>query len=266
LSTFFAKYKDQYTSEKYTNINCDFSEMDTSHTKSMLELELELFGLMGVNHKIIDFYAQMRTEWCNMYQCSEGISMLHGLYMQHSGQPLTITGNTILNMAVLGYAYRFDDILYAAFKGDDSHIRAKKVTAVRGRKAAIYEEHGYKLKISFEKVSEFIANFVTPYGFFPDVVRRSVKAVSKIYENEESWEESRVNLKEVLSMVNSAEKYKIGVDCAAIHYRDKGVAINAEQVGLLYQYLIQLSETDYKDAEFIQATDRLTYSDNYQSK
>lgn len=192
--------------------------------------------------------------------------MLHGLYMQHSGQPLTITGNTILNMAVLGYAYRFVDMLYAAFKGDDSHIRAKQVAAVRGRKAALYEEHGYKLKISFEKVSEFIANFVTPYGFFPDVVRRSVKAVSKIYEDEESWEESRVNLKEVLSMVNTADKYKIGVDCAAIHYRDKGVAITAEQVGLLYQYLIQLSNTDYKDAEFIQATDRLTYSDNYQSK
>jgi len=266
LSTFFAKYKDEYTSEKYTNINCDFSEMDTSHTQSMLELELELFGLLGVNHKIVDFYATMRTEWCNMYQCSEGISMLHGLYMQHSGQPLTITGNTILNMAVLGYAYRFEDILYAAFKGDDSHIRAKKVTAVKGRKAAIYEEHGYKLKISFEKVSEFIANFVTPYGFFPDVVRRSVKAVSKIYEDEKSWEESRVNLKEVLSMVNTAEKYKIGVDCASIHYSDKGVAISAEQVGLLYQYLIQLSKTDYKDAEFIQATDRLTYSDNFQSK
>jgi len=97
-------------------------------------------------------------------------------------------------------------------------------------------------------------------------VRRSVKAVSKIYENEESWEESRVNLKEVLSMVNTAEKYKIGVDCASIHYSDKGVAISAEQVGLLYQYLIQLSKTDYKDAEFIQATDRLTYSDNFQSK
>lgn len=266
LSTFFAQYKDQYTSEKYTNVNCDFSEMDTSHTKSMLELELELFGLLGVNHKIIDFYAKMRTEWCNLYQCSEGISMLNGLYMQHSGQPLTITGNTILNMSVLGYAYRFQEMLYAAFKGDDSHIRAKKLTVVQGRKTAIYVEHGYKLKISYEKVSEFIANFVTPYGFFPDVVRRSVKAVSKVYENEESWEESRVNLKEVLSMVNTADKYKIGIDCACIHYRDKGVAINEEQVGLLYQYLIQLSNTDYKDAEFIQVENRLTYSDNYQSK
>lgn len=266
LSTFFAKYKDEYTSEKYTNINCDFSEMDTSHTKSMLELELEMFGVLGVNQKIVDFYANMRTKWCNLYQCSEGISMLHGLYMQHSGQPLTITGNTILNMAVLGYAYRFQDILYAAFKGDDSHIRAKKVTPVLGRKTALYVEHGYKLKISFEKVSEFIANFVTPHGFFPDVVRRSVKAVSKIYEDEESWEESRVNLKEVLSMVNSEEKFKIGVDCASIHYRDKGIAINKEQVSLLYQYLIQLSNTNYKDAEFIQAEDRLTYSDNFQRK
>jgi hypothetical protein len=192
--------------------------------------------------------------------------MLNGLYMQHSGQPLTITGNTILNMSVLGYAYRFQEMLYAAFKGDDSHIRAKKLTVVQGRKTAIYVEHGYKLKISYEKVSEFIANFVTPYGFFPDVVRRSVKAVSKVYENEESWEESRVNLKEVLSMVNTADKYKIGIDCACIHYRDKGVAINEEQVGLLYQYLIQLSNTDYKDAEFIQVENRLTYSDNYQSK
>jgi len=266
LSVFFAGYKDQYLSEKYVNCNCDFSEMDVSHTKSMLELELEMFGLLGVNYKIIDFYSSMRTKWCNMYQCKEGITMLHGQYMQHSGQPLTICGNTLLNMAVLGYAYRIENMLYASFKGDDSTIRAKKISTVKGRKTAIYAEHGYKLKISFEKVSEFIANFITPYGFFPDVVRRAVKAVSKVYEDEASWEESRINLKEVLSMVNTADKFKIGVDCAAIHYRDKGVAINAEQVGLLYQYLIQLSTTKYQDAQFIQAEDRLTYSDNYQSK
>lgn len=266
LSVFFAGYKDQYTSENYVNCNCDFSEMDVSHTNSMLELELELFGLLGVNQKIIQFYSSMRSKWCNLYQCKEGISMLHGEYMQHSGQPLTICGNTLLNMAVLGYAYRIDNMLYAAFKGDDSTIRAKKISTVPGRKTAIYQEHGYKLKISFEKISEFIANFITPYGFFPDVIRRSVKAVSKIYEDEESWEESRINLKEVLSMVNTADKYKIGVDCASIHYRDKGVAITAEQVSLLYQYLIQLSNTKYSDAQFIQAEDRLTYSDNYKSK
>jgi hypothetical protein len=266
LSVFFAGYKDQYLSEKYVNCNCDFSEMDVSHTKSMLELELELFGLLGVNHKIIDFYSTMRQKWCNLYQCKEGITMLHGEYMQHSGQPLTICGNTLLNMAVLGYAYRIENMLYASFKGDDSTIRAKKISTVTGRKTAIYAEHGYKLKISFEKVSEFIANFITPHGFFPDVVRRAVKAVSKVYEDEESWEESRVNLKEVLSMVNTAEKFKIGVDCAYIHYRDKGVAINKEQVSLLYQYLIQLSTTKYRDAQFIQSEDRLTYSDNYQSK
>jgi len=266
LSVFFAGFKDQYTSEKYVNCNCDFSEMDVSHTKSMLELELELFGLLGVNAKIIDFYSSMRSKWCNLYQCKEGITMLHGEYMQHSGQPLTICGNTLLNMAVLGYAYRIENMLYASFKGDDSTIRAKKISTVTGNKTAIYEEHGYKLKISFEKVSEFIANFITPYGFFPDVVRRAVKAVSKVYEDEESWEESRINLKEVLSMVNTADKFKIGVDCASIHYRDKGIAITAEQVSLLYQYLIQLSVTEYKDAQFIQAEDRLTYSDNYQSK
>jgi hypothetical protein len=67
-------------------------------------------------------------------------------------------------------------------------------------------------------------------------------------------------------MVNSEEKFKIGVDCASIHYRDKGIAITEEQVSLLYQYLIQLSCTSYKDAEFIQAEDRLTYSDNFQRK
>lgn len=266
LSVFFAGYKDYYTSEKYVNCNCDFSEMDVSHTKSMLELELELFGLLGVNAKVINFYSSMRSKWCNLYQCKEGITMLHGEYMQHSGQPLTICGNTLLNMAVLGYAYRIENMLYASFKGDDSTIRAKKICTVPGKKTEIYAEHGYKLKISFEKVSEFIANFITPYGFFPDVVRRAVKAVSKVYEDEESWEESRINLKEVLSMVNTADKYKIGVDCASIHYRDKGVAITAEQVSLLYQYLIQLSVTEYKDAQFIQATDRLTYTDNYQSK
>nr|ASM94022.1 putative replicase [Barns Ness breadcrumb sponge hepe-like virus 1] len=266
LSVFFAGYKDYYTSEKYVNCNCDFSEMDVSHTKSMLELELELFGLLGVNAKIINFYSSMRTKWCNLYQCREGITMLHGEYMQHSGQPLTICGNTLLNMAVLGYAYRIENMLYASFKGDDSTIRAKKISTVPGKKTAIYADHGYKLKISFEKVSEFIANFITPFGFFPDVVRRAVKAVSKVYEDEESWEESRINLKEVLSMVNSAEKFKIGVDCASIHYRDKGIAITAEQVSLLYQYLIQLSVTEYKDAQFIQTVNRLTYSDNYQSK
>ncbi|APJ38014.1 unknown [Bivalve hepelivirus G] len=240
--------------------------MDVSHTKSMLELELELFGMLGVNQKIIDFYATMRTKWCNLYQCREGIAMLHAWYMQHSGQPLTLTGNTLLNMAVIGFAYRIVGMLYGAFKGDDSHMRAKKISTVPGRTTQAYADYGYKLKISFEKVSEFIANFVTPYGFFPDVVRRSVKAVSKIYEDEESWEESRVNLKEVLSVVNSADKYKIGIDCAYLHYRDKGVAITREQVSVLYQYLIQLSNTKYADAEFIQSEDRLTYSDNYQSR
>nr|QYF50005.1 MAG: putative replicase [Heilongjiang sediment hepe-like virus 1] len=264
ISQFLVNHGNTFNSN-YTNVDCDFSEMDKSHTKSMLDLECWLFGLQSVPMHVIDFYRGMREKWTNLYRCKEGISVLHGQFMQHSGQPMTITGNTLLNMAVLGMAYKFDALVYAMFKGDDCHIKAAKFMKVKGMKTLLYEDFGYKLKIDSPKISEFIANIVTPYGFFPDVIRRVSKAVNKGYRDESDWEESRLNIQEVLSVVNNADKRKIGVDCAVIHYQENGYAVSEKQIETMYDYLITLSKSTFADAGLTTLNTTKTYTDQYKA-
>jgi hypothetical protein len=263
ISDIFARYGNKYNDPEYKNMDCDFSEMDKSHTKSMLDLEVELFMMQNVPIAVIQKYVHIRTKWNSLYMTKGGIAKLTGHFMQHSGQPLTIVGNTLLNMAVMGMSYKFDNILYAAFKGDDSDIRASSFKKIDGMKTKISEEFGYKLKIQEPRVSEFIANIITPYGFYPDVLRRTVKAVTKGYESKREWEESNKNIKEVLSMVNDQNKKWMGCQLAAVHYQDSGLAITEEQVNTLFDYLVMISKTSFEKMEFLNVNQQIQYVDGY---
>nr|WAY16450.1 nonstructural polyprotein [Hepelivirales sp.] len=250
LSNFFSKFKEYYGKSQYVNLDNDFSEMDTSHGRSAIENEMLLFASTGMPYHLQQYYWSMRHKWVMSYQNSDGNSKIFGEFMQHSGQPLTITGNTILNIAAVGATIDIKHMLYAAFKGDDSTIRAINIKVKKTEKDYLYTELGYKFKIVQPRVSEFIANIITPDGFFPDVIRRTQKVVSKIYEDEQSWEISRINIKESVDTVLTNEQFIIGSQVAHIHYRDNNINISPENIRILYTYLKQLSTSNYEKLDF----------------
>jgi hypothetical protein len=250
VSTFLGQFSEQYNDDRYISSNNDFTEMDTSHSRSSIELECDVLAAIGTPRFIVDEYVGMREQWKLMYSNSDGVTTLVNEWLQHSGQLFTLSGNTLLNVAAVGAFVDFGDILYACFKGDDSHIRSTKSVPKKGNIGSMEKEYGYKFKMSNDKVSEFIANIVTPHGFFPDVLRRTTKVISKTYENKDDWEESRINIKESINVVLNNEHKLIGCLLASKHYAENGVIISAPEIELLYDYLHQLSKIDYESGDF----------------
>lgn len=265
ISEFFMKYQNQFYDDKYINTDNDFTEIDTSHGESIIKLEMLLFGIAQMPLFIRSIYQHARTNWMMMYNNGNGVSKMWGMYCQHSGQPFTLGGNTILNMAAIGAFVDFGTILYAAFKGDDSHIRSTKSKIQKDKFGrTIEKKYGYKFKISNPEVSEFIANIITPYGFFPDVLRRTTKVISKVYENEEQWEESRVNILESIKCVRNNEHKVVGAAMAQRHYVENNIVISREEIITLYDYLTQLSTCTYQKLDFINIHKFITtYTSNF---
>jgi hypothetical protein len=262
ISTRLAQYASYYGSPEYINTDNDFKEMDTTHCLTSILVELMLFRSVGMPDYLVEKYLSMRSEWVLMYQNGDGITKLWGTYMQHSGQPNTLNGNTILNMGGVGATTEFGEILYAMFKGDDSHIRSTKSIPKKGLTQILSAEYGYEFKMVNSKVSEFIANIVTPEGFYPDVLRRTVKTISKTYENESQWEESRINILESIKVVRGNYHAKVGSQLASAHYAENNIIIAPAAVNMLYDYLTQLSTMSFAKLDFDNITTFIkTYTD-----
>jgi len=262
LSVFFEKYGPEFGNKKFKNGDNDFTEMDTTHGESMLKLEITLFNTVNMPSNLKELYHKVRSSWTLQYMSRNGSTTLKNKFCQHSGQPLTLCSNTLLNMAAVGAFIKFGEILYIAFKGDDMTSRSTKLVEKKIGKLIASSYYGYQFKLKEQVVSEFIANIITPHGFFPDVLRRVTKNLCKRYENAEQWEESRVNILESIKCVRNNMHFVTGMNLSKLHYETTDICISVPEIEYIYNYLNQLSTTKYHQIEKLPLLNRtLHYAD-----
>jgi len=234
--------------------------MDTTHGESMVKLEGILFDDINMPEAMKKMYYEVRSQWTLSYMSRNGRSTLKNKFCQHSGQPLTLCGNTLLNMAAVGAFIELGTILYIAFKGDDMNSRSTMCTLKKISKDQTESSYfGYKFKVLNPTVSEFIANIITPHGFFPDILRRVTKNISKVYETEQQWEESRINILESIKCVRNNTHFVTGKNLTVKHYNDLGIAITAGEVDYIYAYLTQLSKLQFSELQEMNKVTKTTH-------
>nr|UQB76020.1 non-structural polyprotein [Flumine hepe-like virus 5] len=251
----FDKYAKFSMNDEYVEMNTDFTEFDTSHNVNSLVMETTLMTHFGVPNHVIDDYFSKRANW-NLVGFSEGIMSLHGHYKQHSGQPNTIGSNTIFNIAAIYACYKIKGLLYFGAKGDDATVKARAISERYVNGEALQKHMGYKIKCVGGKPTEFICNIFTPCGWFPDVLRRAVKVISTIYKDESDFEQSKLNVRDALDVINQeGANLTLMEHYASEYYRiHKKITISQEQIHTIYLYLFnyhKLKFTDLRHGEWM---------------
>jgi hypothetical protein len=254
ISKFFNKYAKFLNSVNYAKIMADFSEFDSSHEEKAILTQNVLMRNMGFDGKLIDFYEEMRSKWTLFARLDDQRLFLDGVWKQHSGQPFTLGGNTQFNMMVMGAIYKYQNVILACFKGDDSYIVCEKCEEVlgmhKGTEMSLTNMCGYKIKMHRVKVGEYIANIVTPDGkFFPDVIRRTSRVISKIFSDKADWEEQRQSLHDAVDVIENEEDKQHGAYAASAFYKQFDINITPQQVLRLLDFLFVLKQ--YKDIDHI---------------
>jgi hypothetical protein len=232
----------------YTNFSSDFSEFDTAQEERGIWASIIVLKALGFNDKMMDFYYHMRSHWTLYERGTDANKLpttarLDGVWMQHSGQPFTLDGNTMFNMSSIGACYDFKDLQFAAFKGDDCFCNARSITENRINSDSLRALFGFKIKVDNKPIAEYIANIITPSGdFFPDVIRRCSRVLSKIYTNKTDWEEVRISLADSLDVIDSDSDLTYGCTIASLFYQQYNLSISEDNVRTMLDFLYQLTK------------------------
>jgi len=251
LSKFFTKYGSVINSVNHDKMVADFSEFDSSQEKQGIMSSILILKFCGFSTKITNFYMEMRQKW-TLSARTEGDVMMNmtlcGEFMQHSGQPFTLDGNTLFNMACMGMCYNIKQMCFAAFKGDDSIIVAESITEQMDGKQTCIDVCGYKIKAHKLKITEYIANIILPDGtFFPDVIRRVSRILSKLYMVKSDWDEQRQSIVDCMDVIFDEERLNYGAQVASYYYAQMNIHITASEVIALLQFMHGLSQREEID-------------------
>lgn len=252
LSEFFRSLAPKLNSVAKTKMMADFSEFDCSQEEKGIVASTAVLRMMGCNQKILGYYLKMRAQWTLSSISNDGpddISVyLDGIWKQHSGQPFTLDGNTMFNMMAMGMCYDWTYLDAAAFKGDDSILLGEDFKERIYDTTTYIEITGYKIKAFYVPVLEYISNIITPAGrFFPDVIRRVSRVVSKIFSTQVDWDEQRLSIVDSLDVIDNAEDMEQGCYVAARFYNHFGIKISASEVRTLLMYLYHIKEFENLD-------------------
>jgi hypothetical protein len=114
---------------------------------------------------------------------------------------------------------------------------------------------GYKIKVEDVRIAEYIANIVTPYGFFPDVLRRIGRVLSKIYRNADDWLEIRKSTTDALDVIIDSDCYNEQCQVASLFYEQFGIHITPEEIDAMVRHLFMLRDLptldDYKPQNWV---------------
>lgn len=227
----------------FSNFACDFTEYDSSQYELSPMINSVFMFALGAPVKLIDMYCTMRRDWV----LSDDMMKLYGHHKMHSGEPFTLIGNTMFGMFVLAHALDWDHLAYAAFKGDDSAIHADNI---RFNHAAMQwcSSRGLHLKDEYPTWMEFIGMLVTPYGFFPDVVRRSVKFLSTVFRDKAHYADSIKSLDADLQCLTSSTHFEFGCHALSHYYAETGRTntITPDHVRLLTSFLYQQAKRPFE--------------------
>lgn len=244
LAELLTTYEENHPNHKIDNFANDFTEFDSSQYELSPYANAVVMIAMGAPLKLVDLYLTMRNDWV----LADDMMKLYGHSKMHSGEPFTLTGNTFFGMLVVAHAVEFDDLIYAAFKGDDSAICG---TNVRFNNDTLQwcRDRGLQLKIEYPPHMEFTGMLVTRYGYFPDVVRKAVKFLSTVFRDHAHYKLAVTSLDADLACINSAEHLHYG--CAALSefyaFQNKTHGISADHIDQLAGFLHHQVGVKYND-------------------
>ena len=222
-------------------ISIDASEFDQSQKHVGNVAINNLAKAAGAPPKTVDYYQHQREKWSATAMFNVDQAVQHANFVARhrmtSGHKMTLTGNTTYDMSIIGGEFKYSNIRFAMFKGDDSVVCCDKHQPILYEGKRLSEWCNYKLKIAIDDVPEFIANFLTPWGFFPDVLRRTSRVVGRIVTHPEQWEEMRRSIADCMSVINNNAELHLGTLAAVKHYTDKGLDITYEEINTLLAFL-----------------------------
>lgn len=222
------------------NFAADFEQFDSSVTNAGPGMNAVFMYIMGCPAWLCQEYLAQRGNW---RLCERWCALL-GRDKMHSGEPWTLMGNTIYNMAVLGAAFSFVDYIIAIFKGDDSGVIGGTVTS---RCEDYLASHGMSIKIETSCALEFAGFFLNRYGGFPDVLRRAVKFVSTVYRDKTHYDESIINLRAELAIIRDNTAFLYGAEQCASYYNEvrRTSPVTASQIRLIAGAMYHESFNEY---------------------
>lgn len=223
-------------------INTDISEFDSTQNKSGVRSCVDISRLCGIPTPAINLYEAQRTKrMIRMFgdtPAGRQVFKLIVLAKQDSGQKLTLFHNSMYTLAIMGSSFDIKGIKFVGVKGDDFICVCEKSDVKFIGKERAIDKHGYKIKMLGGKMNEFIANIITPQGFFPDLIRRVTRIMSRLITHPDDWEEIKRNADDSLSVIRD---YGVGIDCATMYYNERGIYISRQELEMLYHFLKQVT-------------------------
>lgn len=238
LSHWFKPYLHLYNDRTIVKTDADHTQFDCTQGPGLAVLQSIVYKRCGFPEATVDWLLHMRSSYhANALDTQNNARIRFDFKWQMtSGALYTLWWNTVANMAITGACYDFGIIHLAAFKGDDVHILSSTCKPRKINERAYTDVLGHKIKIQHPDISEFLANIITPHGFFPDVVRRASRVASRIYTHIEDWREIQLSIADALSVVSN-ETISLSAQIAAYHYQERGYNISPEEIFTLINFL-----------------------------
>nr|WAY16373.1 nonstructural polyprotein [Hepelivirales sp.]WAY16429.1 nonstructural polyprotein [Hepelivirales sp.] len=239
----------------------DFTEFDASQNEMTIEYDCDHLTDIGVTDECRQLYYEQRMDWTTVYP---GFMVLKGKMKKQSGEIFTIDFNTAVCMAANGYMLDIVDLVLAQFKGDDSNIAAEDIRLSKeGREFLI--NGGMKPKLHIHEGSgEFTGYIQTPYGPYPDTIRRVAKAFSKVFKDEKDLDEFKLAMHDYVSGINNHAQQVQGKYSLMHYYNNLMVQknpnadlINMDDLDMLEDYMFNFKDVSY-DTLFEHKKDTIT--------
>ena len=206
-------------------LEIDLSKYDKSQGKIFLDLEIEIYRMLGVPMHILKI-------WYNAHLNTTLFDRVNKLkffvqYQRKSGNASTYLGNTLVLMMVIASLFDMKDVTMGLFYGDDSLLVSTKEFCDRNYECANLfnlESKFFKYKHSYF-CSKFLLNIDNTFKFIPDPLKILTKFGRSELVNYDHVEDYRISTKDLLISYNDqqideklgnamAERYKLTYDIA----------------------------------------------------
>lgn len=176
---------------------CDISEQDTSKGPWTNHYMRRVYRLCGVPEQVIDLIECANVDWT----IDAKMASLRVKHKYQSGRADTLFANTMMNIGLIMSNIELSDLRFALFQGDDSYVRAARVTFVHKHE---------NLKIQQGSVGDFVGFVVGDRDIYLDIPRFVVKLMNKSFADDEELSQYRLAVYDWLSIYCDAQQLHEG--------------------------------------------------------
>jgi hypothetical protein len=189
--------------DEFAYVENDFSSYDKSQHIETWILEREVYRLLGCDEDLLQHWED--GHWFTKIRSPSVGFTMYTLFQRKSGDVTTSFGNTLVNMITMIYSYRYVDIEYGLFLGDDSLIKVRKTLinqeAILHAQQMLIEAFNLPSKAFVFKFGYFCGLAIVKVGqknvVISDPIRRAVKLGRADIKNREDFKEHWTSLNDV---------------------------------------------------------------------